>query len=60
MEGLSLGHILIIGVAVLVLFGRGKVSSMMGEFGRGMSAFRNGLKAEAETSAPPAQAKLDG
>jgi len=34
---------LVIAVAMLVLFGRGKVSSMMGEVGKGISAFKAGL-----------------
>ncbi|GHE02239.1 prohead protease [Defluviimonas sp. 20V17] len=59
MDGLSLGHVLVIGIAVLVLFGRGKVSSLMGEVGRGMTAFRNGLKAEPEPDSATTQVKTD-
>lgn len=36
------GGILII-VVVLVLFGRGKIASMMGEVGRGISSFKKGV-----------------
>jgi sec-independent protein translocase protein TatA len=44
MSGLfSPSHLLLIGIVVLVLFGRGKVSSMMGEVGKGITAFRKGL-----------------
>lgn len=42
-NALSLPHILLIAVVVLVLFGRGKVSSLMGEVGKGISSFRKGL-----------------
>lgn len=35
---------LLIVILVLVLFGRGKISSMMGEFGRGITAFKKGIK----------------
>lgn len=35
--------ILLIAIVVLVLFGRGKVSSLMGEFGKGITAFKKGL-----------------
>ncbi len=52
-EGLSLAHVLVVGVAVLVLFGRGKVSSMMGEVGRGITAFRKGMIAEPEEAQKP-------
>ena len=37
-------EILIIAVVVIVLFGRGKVSSLMGEIGVGIKAFQKGLK----------------
>ena len=30
-------------IAVVVLFGRGKISSMMGEVGKGISAFKKGV-----------------
>ncbi|WP_210527801.1 twin-arginine translocase TatA/TatE family subunit [Rubellimicrobium arenae] len=34
---------LIIALVVLVLFGRGKISGVMGEVGRGITAFRKGM-----------------
>ena len=34
---------LLIAVVVLVLFGRGKVSSLMGEVGKGITAFKRGI-----------------
>ena len=37
-------QILVIAAVVLVLFGRGKVSSLMGEFGKGITAFKKGVK----------------
>lgn len=37
-------EILVIGIVLLVLFGRGKVSSLMGEVGRGITAFKKGVK----------------
>jgi len=35
---------LLIAVVVLVLFGRGKISSLMGEVGKGITSFRKGIK----------------
>ena len=35
---------LLIAVVVLVLFGRGKVSSLIGEVGKGITAFKKGVK----------------
>lgn len=40
-------HILIVVIAVLVLFGgRGRISGIMGDVAKGVSAFRKGLKDE--------------
>lgn len=41
--------LLIIAIVVLVLFGRGRISSLMGEVAGGIKAFRKGL---AEDEAP--------
>lgn len=35
--------LLLIAVVVLVMFGRGKVSSLMGEVGKGITAFKKGV-----------------
>jgi len=46
--------LILIAVVVLVLFGRGKVSSLMGEVGKGISRFKKGVtegKAELEANA---------
>ena len=36
-------QLIVIAAVVLVLFGRGKVSSLMGEVGKGISAFKKGI-----------------
>lgn len=44
--------IIVIGILVLVLFGgRGKISALMGDMAKGITAFRKGLKDEDETEA---------
>lgn len=35
--------LLLIAVVVLVLFGRGKISSLMGEVGKGITSFKKGV-----------------
>ena len=42
---MSLGpwQVLLIAVVVLVLFGRGKISSLMGEVGKGITSFKKGV-----------------
>jgi sec-independent protein translocase protein TatA len=37
-------QILVIAIVVLVLFGRGKISSLMGEVGKGITSFKKGIK----------------
>lgn len=45
---IGLPGILLIAVVVLVLFGRGKISSLMGEVGKGITAFKKGVKDSTE------------
>ncbi len=40
---IGLPGILLIAVVVLVLFGRGKISALMGEVGKGITAFKKGV-----------------
>lgn len=42
-------QILIIGILVVLLFGKGKVSNLMGELGTGISDFKKGLRQGAAT-----------
>ncbi|MGB0901974.1 twin-arginine translocase TatA/TatE family subunit [Halocynthiibacter sp.] len=43
LNNIGLPGILLIAVVVLVLFGRGKISSLMGEVGKGITAFKRGV-----------------
>jgi sec-independent protein translocase protein TatA len=44
MGSFSIWHILILAVVALVLFGgRGKISDLMGDFGKGVNSFKKGL-----------------
>ena len=40
----GLWGIVVIGAVVILLFGRGKISGLMGEVASGLKAFRTGLK----------------
>jgi sec-independent protein translocase protein TatA len=44
LNNIGLPGLLLIAVVVLVLFGRGKISSLMGEVGKGITAFKKGVK----------------
>lgn len=43
LNNIGIPGLLLIAVVVLVLFGRGKVSSLMGEVGKGITAFKRGV-----------------
>lgn len=60
MGGLSLWHILILGIFVLLLFGGSRFSNMMGDVAKGMKSFKQGLaddddKNRQQPVAPPPQ-----
>ena len=57
MGGLSIAHLLILALVVLVLFGRGRISEMMGDFGKGIKSFKSGMNEETDRPAvaPPVQ-----
>ena len=50
MGGLSIWHILILAIIAVLLFGRGKISDMMGDVAKGIRQFRKGL---ADPDEPP-------
>ena len=63
MGGLSIWHwIIVIGV-VLLLFGRGKISELMGDVAQGIKAFKKGMAeddtAKATTEPSEAQRTID-
>ena len=43
LNNIGLPGLLLIAIVVLVLFGRGKISSLMGEVGKGITAFKKGV-----------------
>ena len=52
MGAFSIWHWLIVLAVVLVLFGgKGKISSLMGDFGKGLKSFKKGMKEEDEPMA---------
>src|SRR5947209_20394461 len=57
MGSMSLMHWLVVLAIVLVLFGAGKLPRVMGDFAKGIKAFKPGMKEEDEEAAanPPPQ-----
>jgi len=59
MGGIGIWQILIVALVVLVLFGRGRISEMMGDFGKGISSFKKGMNegdAPSSSAAPQIEA----
>lgn len=65
MGGFSLWHWLVVGIIILLLFGKGRFSDMMGDVAKGLKSFKKGLSEEDEagagttTAAPPAQPRIE-
>lgn len=51
MGQIGIWQIVIIGVVVVLLFGRGKISGVMGDVAKGINAFKKGIKEEATETA---------
>ena len=60
LNNIGLPGLILIAVIVLVLFGKGKVSSLMGEVGKGITAFKKGVSEESKAAdAPVTEAAKD-
>ena len=55
MGGFSLIHWIILALLVLLLFGRNRFSTMMGDVAKGLKSFKAGLAEEDETKPVPPQ-----
>lgn len=56
MGGLSIWHWLVVGILIILLFGRGRFSAMMGDVASGIRRFRTGMSEE--EPAAPAKAEM--
>ena len=52
-------QLLIVALVILVLFGRGRISEMMGDFGKGIKSFKQGMN-EDEAKADAPSARIEG
>ncbi len=51
MGSLSIWHWLIVLVVVLLLFGRGKIPELMGDFAKGIKSFKKGMQDDPDAAA---------
>ena len=56
--GLSWSHILIVLVLFVLLFGRGKISELMGDVAQGIKSFKKGMAEDDEAATPAKDPKL--
>jgi sec-independent protein translocase protein TatA len=59
MGGVSIWHWIVVGVIVMLLFGRGKVSELMGDVAKGIKSFKKGMAEDEEAQAPGASTPVD-
>lgn len=57
--GIGFKELIIILVIVLLLFGRGRITAVMGDIGKGIRSLRDGLKGEEHKPEEPKQLKKD-
>ena len=53
MGSLSIWHWIVVIAVVLLLFGRGKISELMGDVAQGIKAFKKGMTDDEKTAAGP-------
>ena len=58
MFGLSPAHLIFFAIVVLILFGRGRISEFMGDFGKGIKSFKQGIADEENKPASPPPARI--
>jgi sec-independent protein translocase protein TatA len=52
MGGFSIWHWLVVGVIVMLLFGKGRFSDLMGDVAKGIKSFKKGMAEEDEPATP--------
>ena len=52
MGSMSIWHWLVVAVIILLLFGKGRISDIMGETAKGIKAFKKGMSDDADGAAP--------
>ena len=50
MGGFSIWHWLVVGIVILLLFGKGRFSEMMGDIAKGLKSFKKGMTEEEDAA----------
>jgi len=57
--GFSIWHWLVVGIIILLLFGKGRFSDMMGDVAKGIKSFKKGMSEDDEPARPAAQPRVE-
>ena len=57
--GLSFSHLLIVAIIIVLLFGRGKISELMGDVAKGIKSFKKGMADDEEEAAKERQKTIE-
>ena len=58
MGSFSIWHMLILLAVALLLFGKGKISEIMGDFAKGIKSFKKGMAEDEDVTRKPEQPKV--
>jgi sec-independent protein translocase protein TatA len=58
MGSFSIWHMLILLAVVLLMFGKGKISEIMGDFAKGIKSFKKGMAEDEDVAKKPEQPKV--
>ena len=59
MGGISIWQLAVVGILVVLLFGRGKISELMGDVAKGIKSFKKGMKDDDTVTADAAAEKIE-
>ena len=57
--GLSATHLILLLLVVVLLFGRGKISELMGDLAKGIKSFKKGMAEEVDTAKETVEDKVE-
>ena len=55
----SIWQIMIVVILLVLLFGRGKISSLMGDVAKGIKSFKKGMSEDVDTAADKVEEKVE-
>jgi sec-independent protein translocase protein TatA len=59
MGSMSIWHWVVLGIVVMMLFGKGRISDVMGDVAKGIKSFKKGMAEEPEAPTPSAAPRLN-